>query len=972
MTSNLYYRLCVGLTDVGQLYPIEKSPYEIVKNLDQEVFRSVFLYTEEQYKEASRLVDVVNKNAGEIVKRPRGVGILTLADGSRLETLPGITNQLIFDFDCKDNLDKAKSDTIEVISRLKKWGIPESAIDTYYSGLKGFALKVYLNQFLTSSELHSICINLIDGLETADTVVYNDSRIVRLPYSKHGKSGLYCTPISLEELVNLKIDDIKAIAKNKYSPEEFTTRIDIPEELLKLKDLKPTEKKKTETKIVGASFEEMKDKISKLDFSKKMPLMSAAKWVLQQGFIPSGHGQEARMILAATYKAMGMDEGEAYYQLKATSQKRVKLLGKAYEFDKYELYNNVIATVYSDSWQGGTYSSEHPLLATIEQYIPSFLRSPKESQSNITTKDEAFAEFVDYSKEIDDNTILFGIPSLDRNLRILTKNVYSLLGSPGCLDENTFVPFEVRKKSGKRQSNKGGTIKRLYERFHGGDIPYIGGERRAKTMNSDYFITSMRDDGYFIKNKIVDVLYSGKKECFKLKTTKGLVIDATADHLFFTTDKYVRLGDLRVGDSVSVHLNTQKIGEGRKKQNRYKDISVKFHPKSSPHYTTCNNITYTYYRIRKNRAVYEAYLNNMSFDDYINVLNTKDPDYIKQNLILIPEGYDIHHLNEIHTDDRIENLIAIDSREHSKHHVRPENLMFHSTLDTIVSIESVGIRETYDIKCQTPYHNFVANKFVVHNSGKTTWLLQVLENTSTNDNKSIYFSFDMANSDTISKILTRHTGVSDEVIMENIKTNKAEDIEKYKKILSEKYKNVDFVFKPGLNIEDMENTIRLSDRMSGKQTKLIAVDYLSLIKSSAQEANAKAIEAIQGLRYLSHSLNIAVIVLLQPNKLNSNPSEAVTTYSAIKGSSEIAEACTAIMTMYREGYDPKTYENDNSCTILCVKNRKGKLFNLDFHWDGMRGLIREQTLTEKEQLKKYRADKEAKKAEEKANRNGGW
>lgn len=688
MSNKLFYRLCEGLTDYGKLYPIETSPYDIVKNLDQEVFKSVYFYNQEQYEEACKEVEVVNKYTGDIVKRPRGVGILTLADGTRLETLPGITDQLIFDFDSREDLDKAKSDTIELISRLKKLSIPETAINIFFSGLKGFGIKVYLNQFLTSNELHSICINLIDGLDTADTVVYNDARIVRLPYSKHGKSGLYCTPITLDELVNLKIDDIRDIAKLKYLPEENYTRIDLPEEILNLKNL-VSEKKKTETKIIGSSFDEMKDKISKLDFSKKMPLMSAAKWVLQQGFIPSGHGQEARMILAATYKAMGLDENEAYYQLKCASNKRVKLLGKAYEFDKSELWNNVISTVYSDSWQGGTYSSDHPLLATIEQYIPSFLRSPKESQTNITTKDEAFSEFVDYSKEIDNNTIRFGMPSLDKNLRLLTKNVYALLGAPG--------------------------------------------------------------------------------------------------------------------------------------------------------------------------------------------------------------------------------------------------------------------------------------------ASKTTWLLQVLENTSNDDIKSIYFSFDMANSDTISKVLTRHTGLPDEIIMDNIKNNNVEEIEKYKKIISEKYKNVEFVFKPGLNIEEMENTIRLSDRMSGKQTKMIAVDYLSLIKSSAQEANAKAIEAIQGLRYLSHTLNLTVLVLLQPNKMSSNPAEAITTYSAIKGSSEISEVCTAVLTIYREGYDPKTYDNDKSVTILCVKNRKGKLFNLDFTWDGERGIIKEMTQLERENLKKYRAEKEAKKLEEKANRQGmGW
>jgi len=684
----LFYRLCIGLSDIGTLHPIETSPYDLVDNLDQEVFKSVYYYTQEQYDEANKIVEVSNKRTGEIYSRPRGVGILTLADGTKFDTLPGITNQLIFDFDCKDNLDKAKSDTIEVITRLKKWGIPEKAIDVYYSGMKGFALKIYLNQFLTSSELQSICSSLIEDLETADTVVYNDARIVRLPYSKHGKSGLYCTPISLDELVNLKIDDIKVIASNKYSPEEFLTRIDIPEELLKLKDLKVSEKKKTETKIIGASFEDMKDKISKLDFSKKMPLMSAAKWVLQQGFIPAGHGQEARMILAATYKAMGLDENEAYYQLKATSKKRVKLLGKAYEFDKSELWTNVIATVYSESWQGGTYSADHPLLATIEQYIPSFLRSPKESQTNITTKDEAFAQFIDYSKEIDQNTIRFGIPLLDANLRVMTKNVYGILGPPSV--------------------------------------------------------------------------------------------------------------------------------------------------------------------------------------------------------------------------------------------------------------------------------------------GKTSIILQIIENTSKSGIKTIYFSYDMSNDDTIAKIMVRHTGLDEEHIMARLKCDDKEFKKRCMDILNKHYENVEFVFKPGLTIEDMENTIRLSDRMGGKPTKLAVVDYLTLIKSSAGDANGKTIEAIQGMRYLAHALNIASVPLLQPNKLNATPDEPITSYNGIKGSSEIAEACTAVITAYREGFSPTNYDNDFHLGLICVKNRKGKLFNLDFHWEGKTGMIRSLSDTEKQELKKLREAKAARKAEEKMNRGGGW
>lgn len=37
----------------------------------------------------------------------------------------------------------------------------------------------------------------------------------------------------------------------------------------------------------------------------------------------------------------------------------------------------------------------------------------------------------------------------------------------------------------------------------------------------------------------------------------------------------------------------------------------------------------------------------------------------------------------------------------------------------IISITPIGQEETYDIQCEKPYHNFIANGIIVHNSGKT-------------------------------------------------------------------------------------------------------------------------------------------------------------------------------------------------------------------------------------------------------------
>ena len=49
----------------------------------------------------------------------------------------------------------------------------------------------------------------------------------------------------------------------------------------------------------------------------------------------------------------------------------------------------------------------------------------------------------------------------------------------------------------------------------------------------------------------------------------------------------------------------------------------------------------------------------------------------------------------------------------------PFNWTKKTSYEKIKSITSVGMKHTYDIKMKTPYSNFVANDFVVHNSGKS-------------------------------------------------------------------------------------------------------------------------------------------------------------------------------------------------------------------------------------------------------------
>jgi hypothetical protein len=90
-------------------------------------------------------------------------------------------------------------------------------------------------------------------------------------------------------------------------------------------------------------------------------------------------------------------------------------------------------------------------------------------------------------------------------------------------------------------------------------------------------------------------------------------------------------------------------------------------------------------------------------------------------------------------------------------------------------------------------------------------------------------------------------------------------------------------------------------------------------------------------------------------------------YNSAKGSSSIAQACTAILTLHRPGYSSRTPETDRYFSIDCVKNRSGKLFSADLFWDGLTGNIRELEEVEADELKELRERKKAARNESDSN-----
>lgn len=314
----------------------------------------------------------------------------------------------------------------------------------------------------------------------------------------------------------------------------------------------------------------------------------------------------------------------------------------------------------------------------------------------------------------------FGLihPSFQSYLR----KTVTIFGAESCLDADTFINFEKHTKEGRRQNSKGGSIETLWYNFHNQPQPGSGRYLRPQTLDSEYFAPCMNDEGRIFMNQITDVVDTGFKNCFTVTTSLGYEITGTADHKFHVAGQYVPLSNLKIGDEVSIHNGTHFECDGKTNDNKYDGrleiILEPIHPKVGLKTVTENGIEYRYSRIRKHRAIYEAHMNGLTLEEY----KAKFKNHDIEGMVFLNTEDHIHHIDENPLNDDIDNLELISASEHGRLHAleRHNNLRFMVVTDKITKIQAVGERHTYDIKMLTPYHNYVAEKFVVHNCGKTT------------------------------------------------------------------------------------------------------------------------------------------------------------------------------------------------------------------------------------------------------------
>lgn len=337
-------------------------------------------------------------------------------------TLAGIkdttTNALYFDFDSKDNLELAKSDALELATRLVDKGIAPEDVAVSFTGSKGFSISVFLKERISNLEFKAAVQRLAGDLESFDHVVSDPNRIIRVDNTKHQKTGNYKIPLELYELDEFSIDKILELSKNPRESTKSINVVTLPKELFVVK-----EKLLTKTE----ASDDLKEALA-----NKPRHWKDYKYALVQGFFEPGERHSALMVIAATCRGLGYDKNTAYYMCKSALKKQAARSGSD-EFPKEELWENIIEnSVYSDNWEGGQYSpSTNPWL---KKYCikMGFDTSQKEDADKPSINfEDMTGDFSKFAHEFEKNILKTGIDGLDNNVILSTSTLNGLLGNPG-------------------------------------------------------------------------------------------------------------------------------------------------------------------------------------------------------------------------------------------------------------------------------------------------------------------------------------------------------------------------------------------------------------------------------------------------------------------------------------------------------------------------------------------------------------
>lgn len=351
----------------------------------------------------------------------------------------GYSNRLIFDLDSED-FEQVRNDTRQLLTRIKGLGINVlESVQVFFSGKKGFHVYVHLNEFLSNEDIASICKGIAGDLASFDTVIYNITRLFRLPYTLHQGSKLYKVELSPNELKDISQENLKLKAR---ICEKYVRTGEIkPVADVKVFDQFKTVKHDKPVVVDDVDTSGILRGINAVDFTKCPPKMPRCIYALTHGIMQPGERSRVFFELARYYRNDGMPKDVAYNALKGIARLNAKLYPEHDPINKDEIWLQHVASVYnSDSVKeqkpgSPGIKSDNTLIKRycdcIQNTKTCILHGKKGNQKDVYGIDDMHNDFSHFAVNLDKNTVKIDIPFIDNNMGINRGEVTLIVGSNG-------------------------------------------------------------------------------------------------------------------------------------------------------------------------------------------------------------------------------------------------------------------------------------------------------------------------------------------------------------------------------------------------------------------------------------------------------------------------------------------------------------------------------------------------------------
>lgn len=269
------------------------------------------------------------------------------------------------------------------------------------------------------------------------------------------------------------------------------------------------------------------------------------------------------------------------------------------------------------------------------------------------------------------------------------------------------------------------SLRELVAKFNGNDSPIQTGRLRISRKWDSAFPTFVQQerDGVVRLTRIVNAWCSGWKQTYTVVTREGRTIRATDEHPFLTSDGWRRLDQLRPGMSLHVRGEQRLNGTAPKKQ--YPTLAGMWHHPFAARNAPDKTHRYGLARVPLHRLVAEAHRNNLSLEIFLTRVYN---DNVEELEFLDPAVWTVHHKDRNPTNNAWSNLEVLTNEEHKQLHAREgtdKNVAIKIAHDAVRSVTPYGFEETFDIEVDNDGpRNFLAGGIVVHNTGKTTTIVE--------------------------------------------------------------------------------------------------------------------------------------------------------------------------------------------------------------------------------------------------------